>query len=373
MQKVYFDNAATTPLSKEVADAMHSASMELFGNPSSIHSFGRKARASVEIARKNIARVIKAQSSEIIFTSGGTEANNMVFHIAVNDLKVERIITSEIEHYAVLKPISKLNKKIKIDFVNLNKYGEVDLDHLKSLLSNNQKTLVSLMHVNNEIGNILPLEEIASICKSNNALFHSDTIQSIAYFDIDVKKLEIDFLSCSAHKFHGPKGIGFLYSKEGFNISSILTGGNQEKGLRAGTENTIGIIGLEKALLNIKKENKIIFKKLVELKSYLVNQLKKNNFLFSINGSLDCSSPAILNITFQTRRDVSMLLFNLDLEGIAISGGSACTSGGNTGSHVLKRIGASMELPALRISFSTFNTCKEIDQLIAVFKKLLFK
>ena len=371
MQNVYFDNAATTPLNKDVADIMHFSNIELFGNPSSIHSFGRKARATIEMARKNISKVINAKSNEIIFTSGGTEANNTVFHIATKDLNVERIITSRIEHYAILKPLQALEKKIKIDFVDITENGDIDLEHLKALLANKQKTLVSLMHVNNEIGNLLPLEDVSNICDSNDAFFHSDTIQSIAYFDIDVKKLKIDFVSCSAHKFHGPKGIGFLYVKEDLNTSCYMKGGNQEKGLRGGTENTIGIIGLEKALLKIKKENNIAIKKLSELKSHLINKLEKNNFAFSINGNLNCSSPAILNISFQTERDVSMLLFNLDLEGIAISGGSACTSGSNNGSHVLKAIGVSMELPALRISFSTTNTKKEINYLVSVFKKLL--
>jgi cysteine desulfurase len=226
------------------------------------------------------------------------------------------------------------------------------------------------MHVNNEIGNILPLQEVASICKKNNAFFHSDTVQSIAYFDIDVKKLQIDFLSCSAHKFHGPKGVGFLYANEKLNLTGYILGGNQEKGLRGGTENTVGIIGLEKALLYSKRNEG--FRKLSELKDHLINELKENHFDYSINGSLN-SSPSILNVSFKTKRDVSMLLFNLDLEGIAISGGSACTSGSNKGSHVLKRIGSSMEYPAIRISFSTLNNKKEINQLIAILKKLLHK
>lgn len=370
MQKVYFDNAATTPLTKDVVDVMHKANLELFGNPSSIHSFGRQARATLEMARKNVAGVINAQSNEIIFTSGATEANNTIFNTAVKDLNVKRIITSQIEHYAVLKPILNLNKNIHVEYVGVKKNGDIDLEHLKKLLSRNEKTLVSLMHVNNEIGNILPLQEVASICKQNNAYFHSDTVQSIAYFDIDVKRLNIDFLSCSAHKFHGPKGTGFLYANEKLNLSGYILGGNQEKGIRGGTENTVGVVGLEKALLKSKSKNG--FEKLSELKQHLINELEKNNFDFSINGSLN-SSPSILNLSFKTKRDVSMLLFNLDLEGVAISGGSACTSGSNKGSHVLKHIGTSMEDPAIRVSFSTLNNMKEIDLLVAVFKKLLHK
>ena len=373
MQKIYFDNAAATPLSKEVADFMHKANLELYGNPSSIHSFGRKARAQIEMARKNIADVIGANSKEIIFTSGGTEANNAVFHFAVNDLNIERVITSEIEHYAVLKPISELPHNIEVDFVEIDKNGDVNLDHLKKLLSKKKKTLVSLMHVNNEIGNLLPITKVASICKENNALFHSDTVQSIAYFDINVKKFNIDFLTCSAHKFHGPKGIGFLYSDEAYDVSPYIKGGNQEKGLRGGTENTMGIIGLEKAFLKVSPQRKNITKKLSELKTYTLQQFKNNGFDFSVNGNLNSSSPSILNVSFSTKKDVSMLLFNIDIEGVAISGGSACTSGSNKGSHVLRRIGSSMNIPAIRISFSKYNTKKEIDRLIEVLQKLLYK
>ena len=260
---------------------------------------------------------------------------------------------------------------IKIDYVEINNDGDINLEHLKNLLSVKKKTLVSLMHVNNEIGNVLPLENVAAVCKENNALFHSDTVQSIAYYDIDVKKTGVDFLSCSAHKFHGPKGIGFLYCKDVHDISAYIRGGNQEKGLRGGTENITGIIGLEKALSDIKKDREKQLKKLFELKDYLISQLQKNNFDFSINGNSNAASPAILNITFKTRKDVSMLLFNLDLEGIAISGGSACTSGSNKGSHVLKYIGTPMDLPAIRISFSTYNTKKEVDYLVKVLQKLL--
>tara|TARA_B100000674_G_scaffold241159_1_gene198330 strand:- start:229 stop:1350 length:1122 start_codon:yes stop_codon:yes gene_type:complete len=371
MQKVYFDNAATTPLSKEVADVMHKSNQEFFGNPSSTHSFGRSARAKIEMARKQIASVINANSSEIIFTSSGTEANNTIFQCAVNDLNIERIITSKIEHYAVIQPVLNLSKQVNIDYVEVNKDGDVDLNHLKQLLSTKKKTLVSLMHVNNEIGNVLPLESVAAICRENKALFHSDTVQSIAYYDIDVKKTGVDFLSCSAHKFHGPKGIGFLYCRDVHDISAYIRGGNQEKGLRGGTENTTGIIGLEKALSDIKTDKENQLKKLFELKDYLISQLQKNNFNFSINGNSEASSPAIINITFKTKKDVSMLLFNLDLEGVAISGGSACTSGSNKGSHVLTHIGAPMDLPAIRISFSTYNTKKEVDYLVKVFQKLL--
>ncbi len=372
MQKVYFDNAATTPISKVVADYMHEANLELYGNPSSTHSFGRKSRATIEMARKNISGIIHANPNEIMFTSGGTEANNTVFHAAVNDLKIERVITSKIEHYAVLKPLLKLEGKIQIEYVNIDKNGDINLAHLKKLLSEKQKTLVSLMHVNNETGGILPLEEVAFICKKNNALFHSDTVQSIAYFDIDIKKTPVDFLSCSAHKFHGPKGIGFLYINKDLNLNGLITGGNQEKGLRGGTENTVGILGLEKALLESFKNRRKIFEKLSDLRKHLIDELEKHNFSYSINGNTN-SSPSILNVSFQTNRDVSMLLFNLDIEGIAISGGSACTSGSNKGSHVLKHIGASMENPAIRFSFSKFNTNEEIDYLVAVLKKLLLK
>lgn len=370
MDKIYLDNAATTPLSKEVADVIYDANLNFIGNPSSIHSFGRSVRAKIEMARKNIAKVINADPSEIIFTSGGTEANNAVISFG-KDLGVKRIITSPVEHYAILNPLSKLPDNIKVEYLKVKENGDIDLAHLNELLVNGPKTLVSLMHVNNEIGNTLPIKHVAELCKVNNAYFHSDTVQSLSYYDIDVKGLGIDFLSCSAHKFHGPKGVGFIYTKQNLELNPFIVGGSQERGIRGGTENISGILGLEKALLHAKAERTENLAHLNALKTYLIENIKAKGLPFKKNGNWENSSPAIANISFNTKRDVSMLLFNLDLAGIAISGGSACTSGSNKGSHVLKAIGVPMEQPAIRISFSKYNTKEDIDTLVIVLHKLL--
>ena len=374
MQKIYLDNAAATPLSKEVLSVMHESLQNNIGNPSSIHSFGRSVRAKIEMARKNIANAIKAQSSEIIFTSGGTEANNMVFNCAVKDLQIKRIITCKTEHSAVLNPVFKLPQDVEFEYVDISDCGIINLAHLEKLLSQSEKkTLVSIMHINNETGLISPISVINEICKRNKALFHSDTVQSIAYFDFNLKEIDIDFVTCSGHKFHGPKGIGFLYVNQKHIITPFIYGGSQEKGLRGGTENVSSILGMEKALLTIKADLPEIIKHLQYLKSELLFQLKSEGLEYKINGDESNSSPAIINISFKTEKDVSMLLFNLDLEGIAISGGSACTSGSNKGSHVLKAMGVSMNNPAIRISFSKYNTAVDITRLVTVLKKLLTK
>lgn len=370
-RKIYLDNAATTFLSKEVILFLHELNLKFLGNPSSIHSFGRSARAQIESARKSVAGYINANSSEIIFTSGGTEANNTAINMSVKDLGVTRIITSKIEHYAILKPIDSLSSRIKIDYVKIDDAGNIDLNHLNVLLSSKEKTLVSLMHVNNEIGTKAPIKSIADICQLNNAYFHSDTVQSIPYYDIDVKELNIDFLTCSSHKFHGPKGTGFLFVKRQLKVEPFIEGGSQERGLRGGTENISGICGLNEALSNAKKNQTDNFNYLSDLKKDFIFKLDLSGLNYSINGNIENSSPAIINISFSTKKDVSMLLFNLDLEGIAISGGSACTSGSNKGSHVLKEIGVAMNYPAIRVSFSKYTVKNDIDALIISLVKLL--
>ena len=370
-EKIYLDNAATTFLSKEVAMVMNRSNIEFIGNPSSIHSFGRLSRAQIELARKSVAACINADPSEIVFTSGGTEANNAALLMSIRDLNITRVITSKIEHYAVLKPLDNFSEKIRVDYVNIDKEGNIDLNHLTELLNTKEKTLVSLMHVNNEIGTCAPIHTIANICESNKAFFHSDTVQSIPYYDIDVKKLKIDFLSCSAHKFHGPKGCGFLFIKKGLDVTPFVSGGNQERGLRGGTENISGICGLNEGLSNAKIAQNKNFKYLSDLKIYFLQKLDTKKLVYSINGNLQNSTPAIVNVSFETKKDVSMFLFNIDLAGIAISGGSACTSGNNKGSHVLKEIGVSMNSPAIRVSFSKYTTKKDIDTLLNVLEKLL--
>lgn len=373
MGNIYLDNAASTPLTPEVIDVMHQSMLNTKGNPSSIHSFGRIAKAKLETARKSIASIINASPSEIFFTSGGTEADNLALQTAVYSLKVKRIITSKTEHHAVLNTILFLenNKNVQVDYVNLNNDGSVDLAHLSILLSGSIKTLLSLMHVNNETGNELNIGKVAKMCKANNTLFHSDTIQSIGYYNLDVKELGIDFIVCSAHKFHGPKGVGFLYIKQGLSINPLIFGGNQERGIRPGTENIHSILGLEKALLDSSYNREKNFKHVLDLKNKFIQLLNNSKLDYSINGSIDNSSPAILNISFKMKKDQSMILFNMDLLGIAISGGSACTSGSNIGSHVLKAIGTSMDEPAIRFSFSKMNTIEELETTIEAIEKLV--
>ena len=373
MGNIYLDNAASTPLTPEVIDVMHKSMLNTKGNPSSIHSFGRIAKAKLETARKSIASIINASPSEIFFTSGGTEADNLALQTAVYSLKVKRIITAKTEHHAVLNTIIflKNNKNVQVDYVNLNNDGSVDLVHLDKLLSGSTKTLVSLMHVNNETGTELNIGEVAKMCEENKTLFHSDTIQSIGYYNLDVKELGIDFIVCSAHKFHGPKGVGFLYIKQGLSINPLIFGGNQERGIRPGTENIHSILGLEKALLDSRYNRENNFKHVLGLKNKFIQLLNNSKLDYSINGSIENSSPAILNISFKMKKDQSMILFNMDLLGIAISGGSACTSGSNIGSHVLKAIGTPMDEPAIRFSFSKMNTNEELETTIRAIEKLV--
>ena len=378
MKKIYLDNAATTPIDKEVIEVMHTSMQENFGNPSSTHQFGRFAKASVESARKNIAKHFNVSASEIIFTAGGTEADNLILHNAIINLDVKRIITSKVEHHAVLHTVKYLQKmhNINVDFVDIDANGDVDLNHLEQLLEENQieKCLVSLMYVNNEIGNLLPIDTVSELCKKYNALFHSDTVQAIGHYQIDLQKTPIDFIAASAHKFHGPKGVGFAYFKKGFGIAPMLHGGAQEKGARSSTENVHSILGMEKALeiaiSSIEKDTVYIS----ELKKYFISELQSNFKNIAFNGnseSLEKSSYTILNVRFSNAND--MLLFSLDLNGIAVSGGSACQSGSSKGSHVLEEILAKTEADktSVRFSFSKNTTKQEIDSTIIKLKELL--
>lgn len=377
MQKVYLDNAATTPMSNEVIETITSAMQETFGNPSSTHQFGRKAKALVEKARKNIAKQFRVTASEIVFTAGGSEADNLILTNAVFNLGVQRIITSKIEHHAVLHTIKALEEtqKITVDYVKLTENGAVDYQDLNELLINNStKTLVSLMYVNNELGNMLDLELVTKLCEANKALFHSDTVQGIAHFKIDLQKTPIDFIATSAHKFHGPKGVGFAIIKKGFGIKPLLLGGEQERGARAGTENVPSIVGMEialtRALANLKEEQDYI----TGLKKYFITQLKRSFANIQFNGNsadLKKSSYLILNVRFP--KAIPMLLFSLDLKGIAVSGGSACQSGSNKGSHVLNTILNEKDAlkTSVRFSFSKYNTKKELDYVIKELKQLV--
>jgi cysteine desulfurase len=376
MNPIYLDNAATTKIDEQVLEVMYASMQNILGNPSSTHQFGRKAKAAVETARKNIAAHFNVSASEIIFTAGGTEADNLILQNAVLNLGITRIITSKIEHHAVLHTCKYLAKTYttEIEYVNVNEFGSVDFSHLEELLKlSNKKTLVSLMMINNEIGNILAIDKVADLCKKNNALFHSDTVQAIGHYTIDLQKSPIDFMVASAHKFHGPKGVGFAYFKKGFGILPMLHGGNQEKGARSSTENVHAILGMEKALeiavYNLEKDKNYI----ESLKVYFISELK--NFFPDIqfNGlsaNLENSSYTILNVRFPTQN--SMLLFSLDIAGIAVSGGSACQSGSNKGSHVLSEILLNKEASktSIRFSFSKYTTKKAIDITIKELQKI---
>lgn len=373
--KVYLDNAATTPMDKEVIEAMLPIMQENFGNPSSVHSLGRSTRSIIEKARKQIAKYINAVPAEIFFTAGGTESDNMVLRSAVHDLKVTHIITSAIEHHAIIDTAELISKNnaITLNLVNIDKKGYVDLVHLEKLLSENKnkKTLVSLMHANNEIGNLLPLKKVADLCKQYGAYFHSDTVQTIGHYQIDVRALNIDFITCSAHKFHGPKGTGFLFINSNLQLKPIITGGAQERNMRAGTENIAGIVGLAKAMEIAHNEMTNHEKHIKDLKHYMIAELKKALPEIEFNGDpLGESLYTVLNVLFPHSDMDEMLIYNLDIEGICASGGSACSSGSAVGSHVLSHLGIDMEKPSLRFSFSKYNTKEEIDYTIKVIKEL---
>ena len=377
MQKVYLDNAATTQVRPEVIDKMQEALTSCFGNPSSTHAFGRTARTAIEQARKTIAKYLNAQPSEIIFTSGGTEADNMILRSSVRDLGVETIITSKIEHHAVLHTAEALEEEygIRLDFVELDAYGNPNLEHLEQLLKkDDSKKLVSLMHINNEIGNKIDVAAIARMCQDNEALFHSDTVQSIGHFSWDVQEVPIDFMVAAAHKFHGPKGIGFAYIRKNTGLKPLILGGSQERGYRAGTEAYHNIVGLEAALVaaydNLESETSYI----KDLKKYFLERVAEiPGVAFNgHSGDLEKSTYTLVNLRLPFDEQKSlMLLFHLDLKGIACSKGSACQSGSEGGSHVLAEILDEEELkkPSIRFSFSKYNTREDIDYVAEVLKE----
>lgn len=363
--RVYLDNAATTPVAPEVVEAMIPVLRETFGNPSSTHSFGRNAKALLETSRRSVAKHLNCAPSEIIFTSGGTEADNMAIHTAVTELGVKRIITSAIEHHAVGHTADAISAHEKIDLVlvNLDSKGNVDLVHLEGLLKEGIPTLVTLMHANNEIATMLPLKKVAQICRQYGAYLHSDTVQTMAHFAFDLVDLDIDFITCAAHKFHGPKGVGFLYANKKTKVSSFIHGGSQERGLRGGTENLAGIVGLAKAMDLAYEDVDAHQKHVFGLKSYMMQQLKSLFPSVAFHGETDFDKAlfTVLNVCFPKTDKAGMLLFTLDLKGVAVSGGSACTSGASKGSHVLEGIHADMTRPNVRFSFSRYTTKEEID------------
>lgn len=374
MKKAYLDNASTTALRPEVITEITNVLQEQYGNPSSTHSFGRSARVVLETARKTIAALLNAEAREIIFTSGGTEADNLILHSAVKDLKVRRIITAKTEHHAVLTTVEALQLQhgVRVDYVLLTQHGYPDMQNLRELLQEEIPTLVSLMHVNNETGVVFNLDAIGSLCSEYNAWFHSDTVQSVGKELLDLNLLPVDFITASAHKFHGPKGVGFAYIRKGSGLKAMIYGGEQEKGLRAGTEAIHQIAGMAKALelsyKNLEQEKAHI----TSLKEYLLQQLGSAMPGYKLNGGFE-TFYNIVNVLLPLAEEVTaMILFHLDMKGIAVSRGSACQSGSVRPSHVLQEILPQEEIkkPSLRISLSHFNTKEDIDLLISALQSL---
>ncbi len=373
---VYLDNAATTPLDKEVLDAMLPYMTEHFGNPSSIHAYGRKTRSAIEMARKSVAKLLNVSPSELFFTSGGTEANNMAIRCSVHDLGIKHAITSRIEHHAVLHTLEVLEEEglIKLSFVNLTKNGHIDLNHLEELLKGNVRSLVSLMHANNEIGNLLPMKEVSELCAQYDAVFHSDTVQTVGHYALDLQRTKVHFINCAAHKFHGPKGVGFIYINGDVKIQPFIHGGSQERNMRGGTENLYGIIGLAKALEIAMRDMDEVREKISGLKQYMVDELRAAIPGVEFNGScLENNLYTVLSVRFPKTDTAEMFLFSLDIAGIAASGGSACTSGSDKGSHVLQALGVEMNQPSVRFSFSKYNTKEEVDYTVSKLKEMYSK
>ena len=367
--KVYLDNAATTPLDKQVQEAMMPYLLEEFGNPSSIHSFGRKARSAVEKARKKVAELLNTSPSEIFFTSGGTEADNFALMSSIETYQIQHVISTELEHHAVLHTLQYLEKigKIQLSFVQTDEKGNLDFSHLETLLEQYPNVLVSLMHANNEIGNIYDIERIGILCQEHKALFHSDAVQTVGHYTHNLQQLSVDYLVGASHKFHGPKGVGFLYLNADKPLKPLLHGGSQERNMRGGTENVYGVVGLAKALevaYDEMQQNKDYVR---SLKKQMIDTLTEKMEGIQFNGesgNLEKSTYKVLNVQFPAHVDSEMLLFNLDIQGIAASGGSACSSGSDVGSHVLQALAIPDDRANVRFSFSKYNTQEEINFVV---------
>lgn len=373
--KVYLDNAATTPLAPEVIELTNEMMKSHFGNPSSIHSYGRESKIIVENSRKTIAKLLNTSPSSIFFTSGGTEADNMAIMCGIHDHNITHAITSKLSHHAVLYPLQDLEKQkvIKLSYVDVDENGVVCLNHLKELLKNNTRTFVSIMHANNEIGTIQDIKQIGDICKEHNAIFHSDTVQTIAHYNFNMQEINIDFMAASAHKFHGPKGIGFVYISENIKIKPLLRGGSQERNMRAGTENIYGIAGLALAMELAYKNLKLERSYIEDIKLYMIEKLTsqiEDVQFYAKSADIKNSLYTVLSCHFPETDIAEMLLFNLDILGIACSGGSACASGSNSGSHVLSEIVSETKRPGIRFSFSKFTTKDDIDYTVKQLKSL---
>ena len=375
MERIYFDNAATTPLDPLVLETMIPYLTEKFGNPSSIYSYGRETRMAIEQARKKVADILHAHPAEIFFTSGGTESSNAAIRAAVQDLGCRYIVSSPLEHHATLHTISYYQERgeAEVHLLNILPDGHVDLDHLDNLLSSlGEKVLVSLMHANNETGNLLDIQRAAGICQKHNAIFHSDTVQTLGHYAFDLRNLPIHFMTGAAHKFHGPKGSGLLYINEKLKVKPSIHGGSQERNMRAGTENVYGIVGFAKALelasIRMTEESKYID----ELKIYMSEKLKKEIPGVAFNGdAFGKSLYTILSVSFPHSEKSEMILFNLDINHICASGGSACTSGAQQGSHVIKAIYPDSDRTTVRFSFSRVNTKNEVDEVVAKLRTLV--
>ncbi len=375
MQRIYFDNAATTSLDPQVLEAMMPYLTEKFGNPSSIYSYGRECRMAVESARKAVAKILNAHPAEVFFTSGGTESTNTAITASVRDLGCTHIITSAIEHHATLHTVEHLYKKGEacVSYVKLLPDGHIDLEDLKQLLSSStEKTLVTLMHANNEIGNILDIHAVGELCKLHGAVFHSDTVQTIGHFPFDLRNTPVHFVTAASHKFHGPKGVGLLYINENIKINPYIHGGSQERNMRAGTENLYGIVGFAKALelatVNYHKDSAYI----KGIKTYMMQQLEKEVEGIEFNGDvLGTSLYTVLNAAIPKTEKSEMILFNLDINNICASGGSACTSGSDQGSHVIRAVNNNPNQIAVRFSFSRHNTKEEVDTVVEKLKEFI--
>jgi cysteine desulfurase len=372
--RVYLDNAATTPLDPEVLKEMYKVMENTYGNPSSIHAHGREARTLIERSRKTIANLLHTSPAEIFFTSSGTEADNTAIRCGINDHNIKHAITTRLEHHAVLHTMEALEKAgtIKLSFVDVDSRGSVDYDHLETLLKTNERSFVSLMHANNEIGTLSDMERVGDLCEAYNAIYHCDTVQTMGHYVHDLSKLKAHFVVCAGHKLHGPKGVGFLHVNHRIKIKPLIYGGAQERNMRGGTENIYGIVGLAKALEIAYAEMEQHQQHVQGLKTYMMNQLVESIPGISFNGETDPAKSlyTVLNVQFPEMEMGDMLLFNLDIAGISASGGSACSSGSDIGSHVLTAIGASPSRPSVRFSFSKYSTKDEVDFTVAKVREL---
>jgi cysteine desulfurase len=374
-KRIYLDNAATTPLDPMVLEAMMPYLTEKFGNPSSIYSYGRESRLAIENARKSVAKILGARPAEIFFTSGGTESSNTAINAAVHDLGCRHIITSPIEHHATLHTVEHLHQRygVALSFVQILPDGHVNLEHLEQLLATSkEKCLVTLLHANNEIGNLLDLETAGNICRKYGAVFHADTVQTIGHYPFDLRHTPVDFITGAGHKFHGPKGVGLLYINENVKIKPYIHGGGQERNMRAGTENLYGIVGFAKALELATERFEQDSAYIKGLKLYMMEQLQQHIPGVAFNGDpLGRSLYTVLSVAFPRTARSEMILFNLDINNICASGGSACTSGADQGSHVIRAINNNPDQVTVRFSFSKYNTKEEIDTVVAQLKEMI--